>query len=428
MIWLLAALSALAGEHDAAPPPTVDLGDGAVIPEGPPRSVTPAPGADLQALISELPAGSQVRLQPGFWRGPLVIDRPLELSGEPGAVIDGGGHGTVLVVAAPDVVLHDLRVTGGGFLPQSNDSGVVIAADRAWVHHLTIDHAYLGIDLRQADHARIEHNTISGDPTSVFGLRGDGIRLWESDHNVVEGNTLTHTRDLVVWYSNDNEIRGNTVRDSRYGTHLMHTERVRIEGNLYDGDVVGVFVMYADETTLRDNVVSGALGEAGVGLGFKESDRLEVIGNRLIGNTTGIYLDTTPHRNGGFARFADNLVGANEVGARFHGRSDGATFLGNRFVANRTVATVDARVSTAKISFDGNRWSDYAGYDLDRDGRGDLPFEARSVQGSLVARKPALAWFTGTPASWLLEAFAAAFPMFAPPPLLVDPRPALEAR
>jgi nitrous oxidase accessory protein len=203
----------------------------------------------------------------------------------------------------------------------------------------------------------------------------------------------------------------------------MHASGNRVEGNRYDRDVVGVFVMYSADVRIASNTVTRAHGEAGVGIGLKENDRIDVVDNVLVGDTTGIYLDTTPHALGGHALLSGNLVGANDVGVRLHGPSQGARFEANAFVSNGTPAAVDAHADLAAVTFDGNRWGDYAGYDLDGDGVGDLPYEARAVTGRLAERRPALAWFAGTPAAALLELFARAFPMFAPPPLLVDLHP-----
>lgn len=426
--WLALALAlrASAGEHDApAPAPVASVAKR--IPTGPAAQVRVLPGADLQSALDALPAGSRLTLAAGNHRGPLLLDRPVELVGEPGAVIDGGGVGSVLVITAPDVWVHDLRVTGGGFLSDRDDSGVVIGADRFRVQRVTVDHAYLGIDVRSADDGRIEDCTITGDDTRAFGLRGDGIRLWEVQRATVLGNRLAHVRDLVVWYSDGNHIEGNTVTDSRYGTHLMHSSDNVIRGNTYVDDVVGVFVMYSAKVTLDRNRISGARGEAGVGLGFKESDDITVTDNKIVGDTTGIYLDTTPHQRHATAVFERNLIAANQVGARFHGVSNGARFVGNDFISNRLTAAVDGRVSTDAITFEGNHWSEYAGYDLDGDGFGDLPYQAREVTGRLILRRPELAWFSGTPAEGLIEWLAAAFPMFAPEPILVDPRPLMVA-
>lgn len=426
--WALALLvgSAQAGEHTAPAPAALSVA-AKVVPVGPAVERRVAAGDDVQAAIDSLPAGSHLVLAPGTHRGPLTVDRPLQLSGEPGATVDGRGVGSVIVVTAPDVWLHDLHVTGGGFLPDRDDSGVVIGADRFHVQRLTVDHAYLGVDVRRATGGRIEDCVITGDATRAFGLRGDGIRLWETDDTTVTGNRLAHVRDLVVWYSNHNVIEHNEVRDSRYGTHLMHSDDNTIRANTYTDDVVGVFVMYSGHVVVDRNQITGAKGEAGVGLGFKESDDVTVTGNTLVNDTTGVYLDTTPHQRGAIAHFEHNLIAANQVGARFHGISSGATFTSNEFTANRLTASVDGRVSTDAITFDRNTWSEYAGYDLDGDGFGDVPYEAREVTGRLVERHPDLAWFSGTTAEGLVEWLAAAFPMFAPSPILVDARPRMRS-
>ena len=414
-------------EHDV--PAIVIVADGArAVPDGAPRDVDVWPGTDVDDLIASLPAGSRVRLLAGVHQGPIRVDRSLDLSGEPGTVVDGGGRGTVITVTAPDVALHDLRVTGGGFLPQQDDSGVVLTADRFLVERVEVDHAYIGIDVRGAGDGVVRACRVTGNSASVFGLRGDGIRLWESERIRVEDNALESVRDLVVWYSTDVLLRGNTVANSRYGTHLMHADHVIITGNRYDRNVVGVFAMYASDVGIEDNVVLGSGTEAGVGIGLKESDAIDVAGNDLVDNTTGIYLDTTPHRVGGHAEFTDNLIGANRTGVRLHGPSRGARFVGNHFVSNDVPVSTDSRNGDEAVLFEGNVWSDYAGYDLDGDGFGDVAYEARTLTGALVDRRPELAWFASTPASSILDVFALAFPMFAPRPVVHDARPEMEAR
>ena len=422
------ALAVAAGADDHRAPALEPIPSAAAtVPEGPPVVRSIEPGEDLQAAISALPAGSTLRLSSGTHRGHIRIDRPIELAGEPGATIDGSGTGTVVAIIADDVWIHDVRVTGGGSQPQGDDSAIMAAGDRFRVERVAIDDVYLGIDVRSGDDGVLRGCTVLGDPKKPFGLRGDGIRLWETTGTLVEENRLEHVRDLVVWYSDDNRVRGNVVRGSRYGTHLMHTTGNRIWDNRYEDNVVGVFVMYSDALELEGNVVVGSHGEAGVGLGFKESSGVVARGNTLVGDTTAIYLDTTPHRAHSYARFERNLVGANEVALRFHGRSDGAAFTDNDFRGNRTLAQVDGRVRLDAVRFEHNHWSDYAGYDLDGDGIGDVEFEAREVSAYIVERFPEFRYFVGTPAQALVELFARAFPMFAPETLFSDPRPVLEA-
>ena len=73
--------------------------------------LTATPGEPLQPLIERAAGGARLILPVGRYPGPLVIDRTLTLSGEAGAVIDGGGEGHAVVLDAPDIVIE----TSGAF-------------------------------------------------------------------------------------------------------------------------------------------------------------------------------------------------------------------------------------------------------------------------------------------------------------------------
>lgn len=419
-------LLALALAEDHAPPALEALVVApARIPVGPPRTVRTAEGDDLERVIQDLPAGSTLLLGRGVYRGPVRIDRPLTVLAEVGAVLEGSGTGTVLSIVAADVTVRGLAVRGGGADATKGDAGVLVAGDRVRLEGVDVSDALTGIDLREADDGAVVDCTVHGRPDRALSQRGDGLRLWESDGNRVERNTLIGVRDLVVWYSEQNHLEGNRVSRSRYGAHFMHASHNVVQGNHFENDVVGVFVMYSDDLRLVDNLVVGANGAAGMGFGFKESDDLLVTGNRIFGNTTGVYLDGTPHRLGGSAAFSNNTLAYNHTGLRLHGGQAGAAFQTNRFHENATQVSVDGRADATGTHFERNFWSDYTGYDLDDDDVGDLPYAPRSFSGALTQRRPALAFFSHTAAAGLLDLLAEAFPMFAPRPILVDARPVL---
>ncbi|MDP2312898.1 MAG: nitrous oxide reductase family maturation protein NosD [Pseudomonadota bacterium] len=402
--------------------PTSVTAGARTVPAGPPRISIATPGDNVDALVATLPPGSTLRLSPGEYAGPVHLDRPMTLEGA-GATLVGPGRGSVLVIGAPDVTVRGLAVRGGGHDATTGDAGVLVVAPRFHIEGLDIADVLVGLDLREADDGVVKGCVVRGDPETPMGVRGDGIRLWESDRNQIVDNQLTDVRDLVVWYSNGNMVRGNDVRRARYGVHFMHADENHVEGNRFEGDVVGVFVMYSHDIVLTDNVVTGADGAAGVGFGFKESDTVTVTGNRLMGNTAGIYLDSTPQRVGGTAVFRDNLLAYNHTGLRFHGVHAGASFVDNDLHENSVPVVVDGNDQATEVLFEGNRWSDYVGYDLDGDGYGDLAHAPRLLSRGMLERRPVARFFEGTPAATLLDFLGAVFPMWAPPPLYTDARP-----
>lgn len=382
-------------------------------------------GDDVQAVVATAAAGETVHLGAGRHRGPLLVDRSLTIEGEPGTILEGPGRGTVLTIDADDVTVRGLRVRGSGRDATLGDAGVLVTADRAVVENVVMEDVLIGLDVRQSNDGLFRNCEVRGDDSMPLGQRGDGIRIWESKRNRVQHNQLDSVRDVIVWYATENWIVDNVVRNSRYGTHLMHADDNVVAANVYEQDVVGVFVMYSHDIDLWGNRVTGAHGAAGMGLGFKESDAIRAFGNHLYGNTVGVYLDATPQRIGGSALFTGNTLAYNHTGLRVHGSQTGATLVGNAMHENATQASVDGRSNASGSYFLANQWSDYAGYDLDRDGYGDLAYTPQTLSGGLTERRPAVGFFTGTPAAALLDLLAAAFPMFAPRPLLTDARPRL---
>ena len=71
----------------------------------------------------------------------------------------------------------------------------------------------------------------------------------------------------------------------------------------------------------------------------------------------------------------------------------------------------------------GNFWSDYAGFDRDGDGVGDLAYEPRSLFSALLSHEPNLRLFAHSPAQQAVEFTARALPELRPRPTLVDPAP-----
>jgi nitrous oxidase accessory protein len=163
-----------------------------------------------------------------------------------------------------------------------------------------------------------------------------------------------------------------------------------------------------------------------VGLGLKESGDLTVRDNLFVHNRVGLYVDTSPLWPDDRNRFERNVFRLNDVAVSFLGRASGNRFEGNGFRDSRVQVEVDGHGDAREAEWHGNAFDDYAGYDLDRDGTGDVPYELRSLTSDLVANTPMLAFFQGTPALALAEAIGRIVPLFEPRLLLVDPAPRMD--
>jgi nitrous oxidase accessory protein len=380
-------------------------------------------GTDLQAAIDGAGDGTALCLAAGSYHGPLKISKSVEIWGPREAVIRSTGEGTTVEIAANGAALSGLTVDGSGGRFDTLDAAVHVMADDIRVEGIRVQNAVFGLLVEKSNRARILDNVVQGSDQGPLGLRGDGIRLWETRDSEVRGNQVIGCRDMVIWYSGNNELIGNTVVRSRYGTHFMFSHDNKVEGNRYLDNVVGIFIMYSRNLTLRQNLVARSSGPGGMGLGIKESGNLTVSDNAFIANTKGVYMDTAPLEPDDFNTFENNAFFHSDVAVLMHSSETRNAFLGNQFVSNHSQLQVEGGGNALEVQWNGNAFDDYAGYDLDRDGFGDIPYELRRLSSQLESSYPQLQFFRGAITLHLLDAISSLFPMVEPQTTLIDPRP-----
>lgn len=386
-------------------------------------SATPV---DLQSLVDAAPSGETITLEPTTYRGGVVIAKPLTILGS-GAVIDAGGVGTGIIVTSPGVTLRDLTIrhTGASLLRED----AAISADGApglTIDGCTFEDALFGVFLKQSPGATVR-NTVIGAKDLDPARRGDALRLWESDAVTIEGNTIVGGRDSVAFFSDDLVVRSNHLQGGRYGLHFMYASGALVAENLLEGNSVGAFVMYSTGVEFIDNVVVGSQGPSGYGLGLKDVDDTLVVGNRFIGNRVGIYLDNAPISADGSQVFTGNLLAHNRIGILFTPAVRGNAFWGNAFVDNREQVAISGggtlTGNTWTVDGIGNHWDDFAGYDANGDGIGDIPYRLVDLYSAASDRNPAVAFFADTPAARVVSLTARLFPELRPSPKVVDDAP-----
>ncbi len=386
---------------------------------------SPAWGAlALQPLIDAAAPDETLLLAPGVYEGPVVVDKPLTLDGGGHATIDAGGKGTVLLLDTDGAVVRNLRLTNSGSSHNDIDAGVQVRGRFNVIKDNIIDDTLFGIDLQSSENNIVRRNRISSKAVDL-GMRGDAIRLWYSFGNQITDNTIEDSRDTVVWYSRDNLIARNNASRGRYALHFMYSQRNRVEDNRYVDNSVGIFVMYSDGVEVRNNFIAHATGATGVGIGFKETSDVVIENNRILYCATGLYLDVSPYQPDTTNRFFNNTLAYNGIGVRFLNDWIGNQFRGNHFKGNLTQVAVSGGKSANRNEWSGNLWDDYEGFDRDRNGVGDTPYEYYAYADRLWMDRPAAQFFKGSPTLEVLD-FLERLAPFSPPALILrDERPRL---
>ena len=257
--------------------------------------------------------------------------------------------------------------------------------------------------------------------------RGDPIRVWYSDDVLIEGNVVNKGRDVVLWYSERLTVRGNEVSDGRYGLHFMYCDDALIEYNRLLNNSVGTFMMYSRRLTLQHNTIAGNRGPSGYGVGLKDMDDAMIVNNLFLDNRVGAHLDSSPREVDSIGRFQGNVFAYNDIGVNMLPSVRHNEFFANSFVDNQEQVAVagggQLKGNEWTVADQGNYWSDYAGFDANADGKGDIEYKSDRLFENLMEQQPALRLFLYSPATNAIDFAAKAFPVVKPQPKLVDTRP-----
>ncbi len=420
-------LGAFTGGPGCAPAPAPES-PGAPPPVRPASCQQVPAGRELQPLLDASAPDTAFCLESGDYTAPVRIAEGRIVWGPNDAVIRSTGEGTTVRLEGNAPALLGVTVDGSGGRFDLLDAAVHVSGTDAHVEGVSVRNATFGILVERAERATVLDNRVTGTRALPFGLRGDGIRLWEAHGCRVEGNAVTDSRDVVLWYASRNRVRANRVEGGRYGAHLMYSHDNELADNRFVSNVTGVFVMYSRNVEVRRNLFAASGGAAGIGLGLKESGNVRVLDNAFVRDSVGVYIDTSPLWPDDRNRFERNVFHLTDVSVSFLAGQGQSEFIDNDFRDARMPVEVSGGGDARKIRWLGNYFDDYAGYDLDRDGVGDVAYELRSLSSDLISHRPALAFYRGTPALVLAETIGRIVPVTEPRLLLVDPAPRMNGR
>jgi nitrous oxidase accessory protein len=311
----------------------------------------------------------QVVISRGTYReSTIIVDRALSILGEPGAVLDGGNATHILRVEADDVTVRGLTFRNVSSSHLEDRAAIRVGeVRRCVIEDNRIQDAFFGIYLAGSNGCRVARNVLRSVGTTE-DQTGNGIHLWTArDVDVVDNRITGHRDGIYLEFTHDTRVSRNiSERNVRYGLHFMYSDDCRYERNEFRANQAGVAVMYAKRVTMTDNVFADNWGPAAYGLLLKEISDSRLERNQFTRNTTGLFADGAMRMT---AR--DNVFAHNGWAVKLMASTQDATFSGNTFVGNTFDVATNSRSSNAILS--GNYWDQYEGYDLDRDGRGDVP-------------------------------------------------------
>lgn len=348
-----------------------------VGPDGPHRKL----GA---ALASVAPHDTIRVLEGTYAEGTLTIDRPLVLIGVGKPLIDGGGKGDVLLITAPDVTVQGFRIQGTLISSINDNAGInVVKADRVRLIGNELVHCFFAIHFASSADMVIEDNTIMGDPALTDNERANGIHLWHCSRALIRNNSITDHRDGIYFeFVTDSRIEHNTsLRNIRYGLHFMFSHRDSYTGNLFKNNGAGVAVMYSKHVDMHRNRFISNRGSSSYGLLLKEINDVTIDSNLFVDNTTALMVDGCNRLEA-----LGNTFRSNGWALRLFANATACHFERNTFAGN----TFDLATNGDPVynKFSGNYWDRYKGYDLDRDGTGDVPFRPLSLFAMVNERMP----------------------------------------
>ncbi|MEO7996510.1 MAG: nitrous oxide reductase family maturation protein NosD [Gemmatimonadaceae bacterium] len=383
-----------------------------VSPTGPVRTVAEG--------LRRVRNGGRVVVEAGRYREPvIVVTRPVELVGKGWPTLDGEGSHEILLVAADDVTVRGLAFTNVSTSYVEDRAAIRVKESRKCnIVDNRLDHVFFGIYLAKSAACRIERNDLRAANTTETSS-GNGIHLWSTRDVVIANNRITGFRDgLYFEFVHEANVYNNlSTKNLRYGLHFMYSDDCEYRRNIFRNNGSGVAVMYTHRVAMIGNTFENNWGAAAYGLLLKEISDAHVERNIFRGNTTGLVADGANRIEALSNDFIENGWAIRLDASTVDGRIALNNFAGNTF----DIASNSQNPTTAVA---GNYWDTYRGYDLNRDGVGDVPFHPVRLFSMIVERNEPALILLRSGIVQLLDAAERVFPILTPEGL-ADAHPAM---
>lgn len=328
--------------------------------------------------------GDKILIKNGLYKeNNITIDKSIQLQGSGNPIIDGGNKGEILTIKADSVIISGLTIKNVGTSYTEDNAAIkVIKGNYFVIRNNRLENVFFGITAEKSKHGIIENNNISSKATHEYNS-GNGIHLWHCDDIRVKNNQLQNLRDGIYFeFVSNSSISGNVSKNNvRYGLHFMFSNHNEYFDNTFLNNGAGVAVMFSKFIEMHDNKFIKNWGSASYGLLLKEIYDAEIKNNLFEQNTIGINAEGSTRINYQNNNFINNGWAIKISGACYTNK-----FTRNNFISNAFDVSYNSNLNDNL--FDSNYWSEYTGYDLDKNGVGDVPFRPVKLFSYIANKTP----------------------------------------
>jgi nitrous oxidase accessory protein len=342
------------------------------------------PFKKIQQAIDASKEGDTVRVEKGIYKeGNILINKSITLTGKDYPVLDGQKKHEVVSIKAGKVTFEGFKVQRSGFATLDDPGGIkVYNSNDVTIQNNILDDNFFGIYIQYGKNCIIKNNIIR-----AYGIEeqqiGNGIHCWKCDSLLIIGNKISGHRDGIYFefVTGSTIWRNVSTSNIRYGLHFMFSNDDAYICNIFKNNGAGVAVMFTKRVKMYNNVFDENWGDAAYGLLLKEISDSYISGNHFTNNTSGIYMEGTNR-----ILVEKNIFKSNGWGMKIQASCMDNEIKTNNFIGN----TFDISTNGTLVlnTFNSNYWDKYEGYDLDKNGTGDLPYHPLSLFSVIVEMNP----------------------------------------
>jgi len=341
-------------------------------------------GLRIQQALARAVDGDTIRIMPGTYReGNLIVRKAVTILGIGMPVLDAESKYEIFTIVANDVTISGLKMINTGVASINDISAInAIEANRIHVLNNQFENTFFGIHLANCNGSLVEGNTLHSNAEAEHQI-ANGIHAWKCDSITIRNNDISGHRDGIYFEFVTNSLveNNNSHSNMRYGLHFMFSHHDQYHHNTFHDNGAGVAVMYTKAVSMTGNRFEDNWGASSYGLLLKDIGDSFIERNYFSRNTIGVYMEGTSR-----CSFDGNIFEQNGWAVKIQANCDANTFQKNSFLGNTFDLGTNGSLVLNRVDY--NYWDNYEGYDLDKNGVGDVAYHPVSLYSMVIEKMP----------------------------------------